>query len=179
MFKRTVYLLLFISSVMILAPSCRSHRGLPSTDLDPTTLAIKTKYANLMAVNQSQITNIKLYSFINDWYGTPYKYGGKTKLGIDCSDFVSVLEKEIYSQTVPPPSYSMYDQCKPIPQNDLTEGDLVFFKIDSEKISHVGVYLQNGYFVHASCSKGVMIDKLEENYYKKYFYKGGRLINVQ
>ena len=132
-----------------------------------------------MAVNQSNVTNIKLYSFINDWYGTPYKYGGKTKSGIDCSDFVSVLQKEIYSRSVAPPSYSMYDQCKAIPQADLTEGDLVFFKIDSEKVTHVGVYLQNGCFVHASCSKGVMIDKLDENYYKKYFFKGGRLINVQ
>ena len=51
----------------------------------------------------------------------------------------------------------------------------MFFKIESDKVSHIGVYLQNNKFVHASTKKGIHIDDLDEPYYKKYFYKGGRI----
>ena len=61
-------------------------------------------------------------------------------------------------------------------KEELKEGDLVFFKINSKSISHVGVYLGDDKFAHASSSKGVMISNLNEAYWKRYYYKGGRLI---
>ena len=64
---------------------------------------------------------------------------------------------------------------KTVSKSNLEEGDLLFFKIDGDKISHIGVYLQNNKFVHATTKKGVMIDDLDEAYYKKYYYKAGRL----
>ncbi|MGZ6519803.1 MAG: C40 family peptidase, partial [Bacteroidia bacterium] len=70
---------------------------------------------------------------------------------------------------------SIFTQCKVVSKNNLEEGDLVFFKIDGDNISHIGVYLQNNKFVHATTKKGVMVDDLDEDYYKKYYYKGGRI----
>jgi lipoprotein Spr len=62
-------------------------------------------------------------------------------------------------------------------KDELQEGDLVFFKIHSRSISHVGIYLGNNKFAHAS-SRGVAINSLDDGYYSRYFYKGGRLLDV-
>jgi len=136
---------------------------------------IEKKYASLLNVKEEQIDNVKLYAFIDDWYGVPYKYGGKNKSGIDCSNFTSTLYTKIYNKPITGTSASIFSQCKAVSKNDLKEGDLVFFKIEKDDISHIGVYLQNNKFVHATTKKGVMIDDLDEAYYKKYFYKAGRL----
>ena len=164
--------LFFVLLFSAMISSCRSHREVTKDD---GTKKIKEKYAQAMGVDAHDIKNVKLYAFIDDWYGTPYKYGGKSKSGIDCSDFVSTLQVQVYDKKIFPPAASMYQKCHNISRKDLKEGDLVFFKIESDKVSHVGVYLQNGCFVHASKSKGVMISRLDENYYKKYFFKGGRV----
>jgi lipoprotein Spr len=63
----------------------------------------------------------------------------------------------------------------PIDKNELQEGDLVFFKIKSSSISHIGVYIGNNKFAHAA-TRGVMISNLDEPYWKRYYYKGGRLL---
>lgn len=136
---------------------------------------IQRKYATMMGVDEKQVKNTRLYSFIDDWYGTPYKYAGQSKSGIDCSGFASAVYRDVYNRKIGGPASSIYLQCRPVSQNDLVEGDLVFFQIASDKISHVGIYLQNNKFVHASTKKGVIINDLDEAYYKKYFYKGGRL----
>ena len=99
----------------------------------------------------------------------------KNKNGIDCSNFTSTLYSNVYSKPLTGSSSSIFNQCKVISKNNLEEGDLVFFKIDGDNISHIGVYLQNNKFVHATTKKGVMIDDLDEEYYKKYYYKGGRI----
>jgi lipoprotein Spr len=59
----------------------------------------------------------------------------------------------------------------------MEEGDLVFFKIEGNQVSHIGVYLQNNKFVHATTKKGVIINDLDELYYKKYYFKSGRINN--
>lgn len=169
-------LFLLISTATI--SSCRSHKELSkNTDKEKSaaSIKIKTKYAHLLNVEEDKIDNMKLYTFINDWYGVPYKYGGKNKQGIDCSAFTIVLLKEVYNKDLTGTSSSISNGCKVISKNNLLEGDLVFFKIESDNISHIGVYLQNNKFVHASTKKGVMIDDLDEPYYKKYFFKGGRI----
>ena len=135
---------------------------------------IEEKYSQLLGGSKKDISNKKLYSFIDDWYGTPYQYGGKTKKGVDCSGFTNILYKEVFGKKLIGSSSEMYHQCKQIPKEKLHEGDLVFFKIDSKEISHVGIYLQHNKFVHASTKKGVMINDLNEEYYRKYFERGGR-----
>ncbi|MEO6882853.1 MAG: C40 family peptidase [Bacteroidia bacterium] len=135
---------------------------------------IQNKYATQLGVSQKNISNISLYTFIDKWYGVPYKYGGKTMNGIDCSDFVSILFNNVYEKNISGSAAGMYNQCKKISMENLREGDLIFFKIGSSEISHIGIYLQNNKFVHATVHRGIMIDDLNEAYYKKYFFACGR-----
>ncbi|MBI4946712.1 MAG: C40 family peptidase [Bacteroidetes bacterium] len=136
---------------------------------------IEDKYSHLLGVNKENISDRKLYAFIDDWYGTPYQYGGKTKKGIDCSGFTILLYKEVFGKELCGTSSSLYNQCKKISKEELKEGDLVFFKIESKDISHIGIYLQNNKFVHASTKAGIIVNDLNEVYYKKYFAGGGRM----
>ncbi|MCC7303569.1 MAG: C40 family peptidase [Bacteroidia bacterium] len=135
---------------------------------------LRDKYSVLLQVEPVAIHDFTLYKFTDHWIGVPYKYGGKDEGGIDCSGFVSRLQKEVYGREVNGPSWSIADNCIRIQRSELREGDLVFFSIGSAKISHTGVYLQNNFFIHASTSKGVMISSLTENYYMKYFHSAGR-----
>ncbi len=173
-----MYFLLLLAYLFF--TSCGSTKKTTSTnekENNSSEKKIKSKYAELLNVKENKIENIKLYSFVNDWYGVKYKYGGKTKKGVDCSSFVSSLYNDVYDKPLNGTAASMFYQCKTVSKNNLTEGDLVFFKIDNDNVSHIGVYLQNNKFVHASTKKGVMINDLDEPYYKKCFFKGGRIKN--
>jgi lipoprotein Spr len=118
---------------------------------------------------------IPLYKSLYHWLGTPYKYAGHSKKGVDCSAFAKAVIMEAFEYNLKGSSRDIYKKCLTVAKEELFEGDLVFFKINKSQISHIGVYLQNGYFVHASVSRGVMINHLSESYYKKYFYSGGRI----
>ena len=96
--------------------------------------AIVNKYSTLLGVVPSKITNIALYSFIDEWYGTPYKYGGGNKNGIDCSNFTAKLYQEVYSKTITGASGSIFNLCNITSKSNLKEGELVFFKIEKNQI---------------------------------------------
>lgn len=122
------------------------------------------------------LQNPPLHSFINQWYGVPYLMGGTTKLGVDCSAFVQELYNNVYKIPMVRTASQQFSVCTRIPKwENLKEGDLVFFKIKSKHISHVGVYLGNGKFVHASSSSGVMISDLTDRYWTKYYVGGGKI----
>lgn len=159
---------------LVFLGSCKGSKHTTGEKLSDADLALRKKYAGLVAVEEKDITNLKLYRFVDDWYATPYKYGGKAKTGVDCSGFTSNLLRDVYGITLAGSANSMYEACENVNEKNLQQGDLVFFKINSDKVSHVGVYLQNRRFVHASSSRGVVISCLDETYYTKYFYKGGR-----
>lgn len=136
---------------------------------------VQEKYAQKLQVPKSEITNLKLYEFIDEWYGTKYKYGGTTKQGVDCSGFCNVLYNTVYKKELPRITSDIAKIIKKVSKNKLTEGDIVLFNISGKKNSHVGVYLKNNYFVHASTSKGVIISNLNNPYYQKSYSKGGKV----
>jgi lipoprotein Spr len=168
----TFTLILFLSAC---THRKKSHLPSKASNSSAAEFALAQKYATKLNVETSAIKNLKLYNFIEDWYAAPYKYGGKSKTGIDCSGFVIRLYNEVYQNEICCSSQTLYNQVNTIDRDQLREGDLVFFKISSDKITHIGLYLMNQKFVHASSSKGVIISDLQEAYYKKYFYKAGRL----
>ncbi len=131
-----------------------------------------------LGVTSKQIQESKLYSFIDDWYGAPYKYGGCQKAGVDCSCFTNLLYEKVYDKKIARSATDMFKACDEVNIGDAKTGDLVFFKIGGTTISHVGVFIKNKLFVHASNSKGVIINSLEEAYYKKYFFCAGKMKNV-
>ena len=136
---------------------------------------IVSKYANLLQTSKSEISNVKLYSFIDSWYGTKYKYGGMSKAGIDCSGFCNILYEQVYNKEIKRTTSMLSKEINKVNKRKLKEGDLVFFNISKKKNSHVGVYLKNNRFVHASTSKGVLISSLDNPYYLKTYSKGGSL----
>ncbi|MFL5752144.1 MAG: C40 family peptidase [Bacteroidia bacterium] len=173
---------LCISLLVVFLASCRSHKSASSAGTASTSKAeaeklsaLKMKYAAQLGVRESELNNIKLFQFIDEWYSAPYKYGGLDKTGIDCSGFAFTLYNIVYSKKVARSTGELYSSCTSLDNKDLKEGDLVFFKIEKKDVSHVGVYLMNNKFIHASTKKGVIINDLNEVYYKKYFYKAGRI----
>ena len=135
----------------------------------------KDYLSQIMGVALSATSNMKLFNFVYDWIGTPYRFGGTSRKGIDCSAFTKELYSEVFNMDIERSSRDIFSMVNPVRREDLKEGDLVFFKIHSRRISHVGIYLGNNRFAHASI-KGVAIGSLEDPYYKRYFYRGGRML---
>jgi len=135
------------------------------------------KYSILLDVPVEQITDGKLFDFIESWYGARYRYGGNDRSGVDCSAFSQTFLSNVYNVGVPRTSASQYENSKRISKDDLREGDLVFFKTLGKRkgISHVGVYIRNNKFVHASTSSGVIINDLNDTYYASHFAGCGRV----
>jgi len=134
------------------------------------------KYAEMISVDRSEMSNFNLYFFIDEWYGTKYKYGGTDSTGIDCSAFSQKLYGKVYGVEILRTARAQHKHCERIKYpNDASEGDLLFFRIHHLRVSHVGVYLANGYFVHSSASKGVVISNLNNKYWRKRFAGCGRV----
>lgn len=119
--------------------------------------------------------NRDLYAAIDSWYGTPYLYGGCSTSGVDCSCFVGKIFKTVYGANLHRSANDIQlDMAKMVSRDALREGDIVFFTNSNGKVSHVGIYLKDDLFVHSSTSNGVTVSSLENSYWKKHFYKGGR-----
>lgn len=143
--------------------------------------SLQFKYAILENASVEEMTNTRLLEFMDEWYGTQYHYGGTTKDGIDCSAFASILMSSVYNISgLPRSSRDQYDQCRRVARDDLREGDLVFFHTNGKhhEVSHVGIYLRNNKFVHASVS-GVMISDMQTGYYAEHFIGAGRIAGDQ
>lgn len=131
------------------------------------------KYATILDIEVEKLTNRKLIDFVDQWWGVPYRIGGTTKSGIDCSGFVRGLVSETYGFSLPRSSREQAQYCKRVEKTQVKEGDLVFFS-SGRHISHVGLYLANNKFVHASTSMGVIISDLDEPYWKRKYAFAGR-----
>ncbi|MEO6636633.1 MAG: NlpC/P60 family protein [Ginsengibacter sp.] len=134
---------------------------------------LQYKYAMMMNVDVESLKNLTLLGFIEDWFGTRYRLGGTTKRGIDCSALTGGLLMAVYGFALPRTARQQYKATEHIKKEDLKEGDLVFFNTHGG-VSHVGLYLENNHFVHASSSQGVTISCLDDSYYARRFICGGR-----
>ncbi len=159
--KHFIFVLMVISLLGMV--SCHSQRDIVA--------------GGYFGMEMSSDDNIKLYEEIKNWIGVPYRYGGNTSKGVDCSGFVVNVYKNVYGIKLQRSSELIYKKnCDKIKKSKLQEGDLVFFKTGKKKrINHVGIYLKNGKFVHTSTSRGVIISSLDEDYYRKNFMQAGRV----
>jgi probable lipoprotein NlpC len=183
MFKhllRTPLLLSFAFLAAIASASCSaSRRAATSEKQPPKTVGsereLRKKYAARLSASSGDIDNLSLYRFIEEWYGVPYRYGGNGKNGVDCSGFSTKLYAAVYDLPIQRTAQLQFNACKKVRKRKLREGDLVFFDEGGKKITHVGVYLINEYFVHASTGNGVIISNLRDSYWSRHFAGGGRL----
>lgn len=169
----------------------QQYPGVEISHVDPTMREVdlekadklQFKYAVLMDVYVENLTNTDLLQKIDEWWGTQYCYGGSTKNCTDCSAFTQTMLQDVYKIKMPRTAQEQYDACNKVDESDLKEGDLVFFHGTAGRrgpyISHVGIYLGNNKFVHASTNNGVTINDLNDNYYNKHFAGGGRAIQQQ
>jgi len=151
-------------------------RGEPGEIVKPEA-SVAEKYSAILGVDEGAIQNGRLYAFIDQWIGTPYRFGGEDKDGVDCSGLAQLLEQQVFGINIPRSTSQQINAIKRKYEEELAEGDLVFFDYDGKKFSHVGVYLLNGYYVHASSTKGVTITKLHDPYTYKYFSRCGSVVD--
>jgi lipoprotein Spr len=140
------------------------------------TFDLQFKYSILLDVPVEEVSDVKLFTYIDEWYGTKYRYGGNDKSGIDCSALTQTLLSTIYGLSIPRTSVDQYINSKRVKKELLEPGDLVFFRTTNRKsVSHVGVYLCNNKFLHASTSFGVTISDLSDGYYANRYVGAGRV----
>ena len=164
-------LLVGVVAVLLMA-SCASSRNAAADE--------RAVLSQKLGIQISKKDNIKLYRQAAAWLGVRYRLGGTTKNGVDCSGFAGAIYKDVYGTKLHRSVDDIYhNDVKRIRRGRLREGDLVFFRTDDKRKkrpNHVGVYLKDGKFVHASTSKGVEINSLDNVFYRKAFVKGGRVI---
>ncbi|MBS4013210.1 MAG: C40 family peptidase [Bacteroidetes bacterium] len=183
-----IFRLLLVTIVFFLFAfnSCRTSRKTNQKDrltenfelyLKETSSGDYAEYSRKLGYYLSGKEDKSLLAEIIGWLGTPYKHGGNTKSGADCSGFVKEVFKAVYNIDL---YRSTSDQVKNGQRinnkQSLKEADLVFFRISGRNISHVGIYISNNYFAHASSSRGVVVDNLDQKYYADRFAFGGRVL---
>jgi lipoprotein Spr len=174
--KKTILTIALFFSVLAAQAQTKTVPNQPTDKpVDEQESLAKDYLSQIMHVAVSATSNMKLFNFVYDWIGTPYRFGGNTKKGVDCSAFTKQLYDQVFNLDIKRNSRDIFSMVSPISKDDLKEGDLVFFKIHSRSISHIGIYLGNSRFAHASL-KGVAISSLDDAYYSRYFYKGGRVL---
>ena len=120
--------------------------------------------------------NHALLLLCSDLLGTPYRYGGKSRAGMDCSGFTYYVYKELYGISLTPNSAAQYERnTYPITTKELRQGDLLFFITSGTVCNHVGIYLTGNKFIHASTSSGVIVSELTESYWRNKWIGMGRV----
>jgi cell wall-associated NlpC family hydrolase len=141
--------------------------------------SVQLKYAILMNTEVENLPSKSLLDNVDEWYGVRYRTGGNSKSGVDCSGFTVAVYASVYGFALPRVSRDQYRLSRKISTTELQEGDLVFFNTNGSGVSHVGIYLGNNKFIHASVSRGVMVSGLFEPYYIQRFIGAGRIENKQ
>ncbi len=162
--------------ILFLMLVVRFTTGQPTTVNNGTYELEKEVYSTYLKFNIDTMHNPLLYKTAIEWLKTRYQYGGKNNKGIDCSDFSALLYDKAYGVKISGSSADLCNKAERVKKEDLKEGDLVFFKIQKNRVSHVGVYLTNNKFAHATTQAGVIVSDLNEPYYRKYYYSAGRII---
>lgn len=175
--RRATYLLPSLLTLLVTLTSCHSSRQFMYHGTDVRELV---RAGNTLGFDIELKDDWPLMLEASTWIGTPYRYGGNTRSGIDCSGLNVAIYKAVYNHQLSRNSRQQFDtDCKSVKKSHLRQGDLLFFaiadKVNSKNINHTGIYLKNGQFIHASTSRGVVVDNLESAYFKKYWVSGGRV----
>ncbi|WP_058909822.1 NlpC/P60 family protein [Entomohabitans teleogrylli] len=153
------YWLLLVA--MLTLAGCSSHRSAPPPNA---------------RLSDSIMVIAQLNDQLTTWYGTPYRYGGMSSRGVDCSGFVLVTFRDKFALQLPRMTSAQAEIGTRIDKEQLLPGDLVFFKTGSgENGLHVGIYDTDNQFIHASTSQGVVRSSLNNSYWRNKFWQARRI----
>ncbi|MBN7120963.1 NlpC/P60 family protein [Erwinia billingiae] len=145
--------------IVVILAGCSSHAPPPNGRLSDSITVIA-----------------QLNEQLSQWHGTPYRYGGMGRGGVDCSGFVYLTFRDRFDLQLPRTTVAQTDIGTRISKDELLPGDLVFFKTGSgENGLHVGIYDTDDQFIHASTSQGVIRSSLNNVYWKKVFWQARRI----
>ncbi len=138
---------------------------------------LRASLAGRFGISLDGDENYELLRAVADWMGAPYEWGGCSVGGIDCSCLVKTIYAEVFGLDINRTVRTMLEErLENVDVSGLREGDLLFFDMKDEGfVSHVGIYLKSGAFVHASSSNGVMINRLTQPFYRARLVKAARL----
>lgn len=181
MMSRLSLSILFSASIAgsMLLSSCGSTRHFGATVYKTTPVGVspsKPDRKNFEIPSTLAPQSHALLAETRRWIGTPYKYGGEDRNGVDCSGLVLNVYRSALNLKLPRNSAKQADFCQPLSKNALMPGDLLFFDTtggNGSTISHVGIYVGDGKMVHSSVSKGVIVSDINEDYFKKTFAGAG------
>lgn len=167
----TIILLAFIP-VMLLLGGCKSSKPAIKHKNDPAYIGGLSFDPKALKGEEKRLVEEAL-----TWLGTPYRYGGTDYSGTDCSGMTMKIYLKALGLSIPRNSAQQQKFCKSIKKGSLTTGDLLFFATgkNKNKVSHVGMYLGSGQFIHASASRGVIISNLNERYYTNNYHSSGHV----
>ncbi len=165
-----ITILQFILFILLFS-SCQSNKQIAQLKYQ------REQLSQQLGFKVTKKDNLSLYAEAAKWLGTPYRYGGSTRKGIDCSALVAQIYLHTYKKKLERNTQAIANKnCRKVSKRNLKSGNLVFFNTTKKKkkgVNHVDLFLKNGYFIHASTSKGVIISNLQEDYYKKNWKQGG------
>jgi len=147
----------------------------PKNKIETSENSFYATYSNKLGIKLNGTEDKNLIKEVSEWIGAPYKYGGADRNGTDCSGFTMAVYKKVYHINLFRSSSEQVKNTDSINKSDLRCGDLVFFKISDNNISHVGLYIADDKFVHASTKRGVVVNDLSEDYYVRHYVSSGRV----
>lgn len=167
---------LLVISLVLAFTGCRAQREARLTETVGAGRDFYREFSQKLGYQLNGTENPELIREAASWLGTPHRFGGNTRQGADCSGFVLEVYRLIYNKSLPRSSADMASHTQKLGKSQLQEGDLVFFRTSGgRKVSHVGIYLSNNKFIHASSTRGVIVSDLDEPYYLRTFAQGGRV----
>lgn len=174
--RRLIYLVA-VAGVLTLS-GCHSHRHTVRGDHGRETVHRNHEKPDNNRKDKPKGVAGKIIAEGRRWIGTPYKYGGQSRKGMDCSGFVQLVYDNAADIKLPRSSRDMAGACKRISRKELRPADLVFFVSSrgGKRINHVAIYVGDGRILHSTTSRGVIESNLNEGYWDEHYYSSGRVI---
>ena len=160
--------LVFLVLAVLIMAGCASRPDRPVADTLPAVGS--SRPAATPSMEQ------RLRTIIDPWIGTPHRLGGVDRSGVDCSGFVQRIYYDLFGIRLPRTTAAQAHHGQPIQVRSLQTGDLVFF-LPPRSVRHVGIYLGDGQFAHASKSRGVMLSRMDDLYWRSAYWTARRILS--
>ena len=161
-----------VTLILLLSSGCSTKKTLKN--IQKTKLS-QPQHKPLYKPKSKNWITISLYKEYKKWYKTPYRYGGCSRDGIDCSSLVQRIYKEAFNIKIPRTTKEQMKIGYKVSKSSIKAGDLVFFKT-GYKTRHTGIIIEGDKFIHTSTKRGVMISQLHNPYWKQRYWQSRRVL---